>query len=380
MSMLEIHAQHPADTSAVFYLKGVIDGDAKDVLGQLRDIHSGAVLDFSGVQRVNSMGLALLLNVFRDLHGQGARLTATGMNRMTAMLFKMTGVDQYLIGATAPAQPESPSAAGLRLPVNNASATATAPAVAKPSGEDFMRLSVSLQERAQLEGWYFLNTYLQRRWGRLLRLEPRFGALDQEYLAPPEHADIVFASPFDVCALMSQGFSVLRFPLCPADEAVIVCRADDQRQSWADFERPRILTARLESYVYLLGRLLMDESGFPSEQANYLFVGNNIKVVQMLLRGMGDLVILPKQVFTGLTELTREDLRVMDESQTDFAFHALCVAPHRQREVPAIAGLFDGIVGEEKGQKILNELGIHGWRPPQPEEVDMLMQVYRRYI
>ncbi|WP_158603353.1 PhnD/SsuA/transferrin family substrate-binding protein [Acidithiobacillus sulfuriphilus] len=379
MSMLEIHAQHPADTSAVFHLKGVIDGDAKEILGQLRVIHGNAVLDFSGVQRVNSMGLALLLTVFRDLHGQGARLTATGMNRMTAMLFKMTGVNQYLIGAAVPTPPESLPDAGLPMPVNSVAAAAP-PVLVKPSGEDFMRLSVNLQERAQLEGWYFLNTYLQRRWGRLLRLEPRFGALDQEYMAPPEHADIAFVSPFDVCSLISQGFSVLRFPLCPADEAVIVCRGDDHRQSWADFERPKILTARLESYVYLLGRLLMDESGFPSEQANYLFVGNDIKVVQMLLRGMGDLVILPKRVFAGLAALTREDLRVMDETQTDFAFHALCVAPHRQREAPAIAGLFDGIVGEGKGQQILDELGIHGWRPPQPEEVDMLMQVYRRYI
>ena len=41
--MLEIHAQHPADTSAVFHLKGVIDGDAKEILGQLRVIHGNAV-------------------------------------------------------------------------------------------------------------------------------------------------------------------------------------------------------------------------------------------------------------------------------------------------------------------------------------------------
>lgn len=378
--MLEIDAQQHADTAAVFYLKGVIDGDAKDILGQLRVIQGNVVLDFSGVQRVNSMGLALLLTVFRDLHDQGISLTATGMNRMTAMLFKMTGMNQYLIDdAVVPTPTESLPATGLSKSAN--SVVVAAPSVlAKPSGEDFMRLSVDLQERAQLEGWYFLNTYLQRRWGRLLRLEPRFGALDQEYMTPPEHADIAFVSPFDVCSLISQGFSVLRFPLCPADEAVIVCRDNDHRQSWADFERPKILTARLESYVYLLGRLLMDESGFPSEQANYLFVGNDIKALQMLLRGMGDLVILPKRVFVGLAALTKEDLRVMDETQTDFAFHALCVAPHRQREASAIADLFDGIVGDGKGQKILAELGIHDWRPPQPEEMDMLMQVYRRYI
>lgn len=379
--MLEIHAQQPADASpAILRLKGVIDGDAKEALEQLRTIQGEVILDFSGVQRVNSMGLALLLSVFRDLCGQGARLKATGMNRMTAMLFKMTGVNQYLVSDPDPAQHEPVSStAELPTPVNGIAVAAT-PVSTGPSAENFLRLSISLQERGQLEGWYFLNTYLQRRWGRLVRLEPRFGALDQEYMVPPEHADIAFVAPFDVCYLISKGFSVLRFPLCPAEDAVIVCRRHEQRASLADFEKPKILTARLESYVYLLGRLIMDECGFPSEKANYLFVGNDIKTVQMLLRGMGDLAILPQRTFFGLAALTREELRVLEETQTDFAFHALCVAPRRQHEASAIADLFDGIVHDAKGQQILHELGIHGWRPPQSEELEMLMRIYHRYV
>ena len=376
MTTFEIITQSSADDPAIYRLRGVIDAAAKSHMDSLLAINKSAILDFTEVSRVNSMGLAILLNILKQLHGNRLPIAVEGMNRMTAMLFKMTGLNQYLTNHAA-----APEVAHVTLnTATTASSMQNSPSPKTPSRNDHWRFSVSLQERTQLEGWYFLNTHLQKKWGRSIRLEPHFGALEQGDTAPSDSADIVFASPFAVCELIQMGFSPLLVPCANPEEAVVICRKNDERTTFSQFSRPKVITDRMDSYAYLLGRLLMDESGFSSDSANYLFVGNDIKSVQMLLRSMGDIAILPRQTFYGLSSITKDELKVMDESQTDFAYHALCLSSHRRSDATAIINLFISLQDEIKGQEILRGLGIRGWREPASEEINMLTAVYQKYV
>lgn len=376
MTTFEIITQSSADDPAIYRLRGVIDAAAKSHMDSLLAINKSAILDFTEVSRVNSMGLAILLNILKQLHGNRLPIAVEGMNRMTAMLFKMTGLNQYLTNHAA-----APEVAHVTLnTATTASSMQNSPSPKTPSRNDHWRFSVSLQERTQLEGWYFLNTHLQKKWGRSIRLEPHFGALEQGDTAPSDSADIVFASPFAVCELIQMGFSPLLVPCANPEEAVVICRKNDERTTFSQFSRPKVITDRMDSYAYLLGRLLMDESGFSSDSANYLFVGNDIKSVQMLLRSMGDIAILPRQTFYGLSSITQDELKVMDESQTDFAYHALCLSSHRRSDATAIINLFISLQDEIKGQEILRGLGIRGWREPASEEINMLTAVYKKYV
>ena len=376
MTTFEIITQSSADDPAIYRLRGVIDAAAKSHMDSLLAINKSAILDFTEVSRINSMGLAILLNILKQLHGNRLPIAVEGMNRMTAMLFKMTGLNQYLTNHAA-----APEVAHVTLnTATTASSMQNSPSPKTPSRNDHWRFSVSLQERAQLEGWYFLNTHLQKKWGRSIRLEPHFGALEQGGTAPSNSADIVFASPFAVCELIQMGFSPLLVPCANPEEAVVICRKNDERTTFSQFSRPKVITDRMDSYAYLLGRLLMDESGFSSDSANYLFVGNDIKSVQMLLRSMGDIAILPRQTFYGLSSITQDELKVMDESQTDFAYHALCLSSHRRSDATAIINLFISLQDEIKGQEILRGLGIRGWREPASEEINMLTAVYKKYV
>ena len=374
MTSLEVITRQHAAGKTVVSLQGVIDADAKERLETLLSIENPAVLDFSAVQRVNSMGLAILLNILKQLQTQGIAVHAEGMNRMTAMLFKMTGLNQYLQNP-----PASAPVRGTPAPIMTRTPTGVPSAPTDPSPSSHWRFSVSLQDRGQLESWYFLNTHLQRHWGHTIRLEPHFGALDQDHAAPIATSDMVFASPFVACELIDEGFLLLMFPCGDPEEAVIVRLRDDERKAWGHFTRPKILTARIESYVYLLGRMLIDETGYSSDDANYLFVGNDMKSIQMLLRNMGDIAVLPRQTFSGLASITRSALEVMDESRTDFAYHTLCLSPHRKSTAPKVKELFLSLKSDTKGQNILRGLGIHDWREPAQEEISMLTEVYHRY-
>ncbi|HUX18974.1 MAG TPA: PhnD/SsuA/transferrin family substrate-binding protein [Acidithiobacillus sp.] len=384
MTTFEIITQSSADDPAIYRLRGVIDAAAKAHMDPLLAINKPAILDFTEVSRVNSMGLAILLNILKQLHGNRLPIAVEGMNRMTAMLFKMTGLNQYLTNQPSTSSPPAtnhaaaPEAAHVTL--TTTSSMQNRPSPQPPSRNDHWRFSVSLQERAQLEGWYFLNTHLQKKWGHSIRLEHHFGALEQTNTAPSDSADIVFASPFAVCELIQMGFSPLLVPCANPEEAVVIRRKNDERTTFTQFSRPKVITDRMDSYAYLLGRLLMDESGYSSDNANYLFVGNDIKSVQMLLRNMGDIAILPRQTFYGLSSITQDQLKVMDESQTDFAYHALCLSSHRRLDATAIIDLFISLQDEIKGQEILSGLGIRGWREPASEEINMLTEVYKKYV
>ncbi len=101
MTTFEIITQSSADDPAIYRLRGVIDAAAKAHMDPLLAINKPAILDFTEVSRVNSMGLAILLNILKQLHGNRLPIAVEGMNRMTAMLFKMTGLNQYLTNHAA---------------------------------------------------------------------------------------------------------------------------------------------------------------------------------------------------------------------------------------------------------------------------------------
>ncbi|MCX7096430.1 MAG: STAS domain-containing protein [Methylococcales bacterium] len=77
---------------------GSIDAHAGLVLDPLSVLPAGVhvLLDFSGVERVNSMGLSLLLKLFEDWERKKIRVEVQHLNRMVNMLFKITGLGRFV--------------------------------------------------------------------------------------------------------------------------------------------------------------------------------------------------------------------------------------------------------------------------------------------
>lgn len=107
---------------------------------------------------------------------------------------------------------------------------------------------------------------------------------------------------------------------------VILTRANDNREL-KDYQGATVGTATENSFVYLLGRFLCDENSLDSAQLNFDFAGNEIKALQSLIRKKYDLVFMLKKTFDGLSSFSRNNVRKLDESQTDFACHLFCVSP-----------------------------------------------------
>ena len=84
-------------------LIGIIDASAAETFLPLYQIpkQSHIELDFSNVERINSMGLAQLLQLFEHWQKQQISIQVSHLNRMISVLFKMTGLTRFISDAAA---------------------------------------------------------------------------------------------------------------------------------------------------------------------------------------------------------------------------------------------------------------------------------------
>ncbi len=359
-----------------FVLAGSIDANADSVLQTLTGqvtANSDVLLDFSQVGRVNSMGLSLLLQVFEEWERQRVRIQVQNLDRMVSMLFKITGLGRFIKadGNNVEVTGAVPNAAG-------ASRDAAVKAATGPVAHDKLNFVANLQSGQQLTGWYLLNTYLQRRLKKAIHFEQATDAVKAGT------TDLLFARPFEACHMMAaHGFIPMMRPVHEADEVVILTRSDDTR-ALSDYAGTTVATASQNSFVYLLGRFLCDDQGLDSGHLTFDFCGNEIKALQSLLREKCELLFMLKKTYDGLSSFSRNSIRKLDESQTDFAYHLFCVSPYLKDSLEnsdtLLTTVLTGMTEDEQGKAILREIQINGWVKPEQGELKMLEMVYNRYL
>jgi ABC-type transporter Mla MlaB component len=373
--MLQIQPQPSTQALAQqFTLIGTVDIEAVSSLETLYILpaNCAAELDFALVQRVNSMGLAQLLKLFEHWQKQNISINVTNVNRMIGVLFKMTGLTRFL-------NDEQKSAPALHMPeAQTINAVPIAPIDSAASNNGKLKLWVEAQNSYQMNGWYFFNTYLQRQLEREVHLELVHGAMGEKR-SKIEQMDIVFTSPFDATRLiMESHFSPLLHPLNQTDEVTLLVRTDDPRQKISDFHGGKVITAAPDNFVYLLGRFLLEEAS--TTQLDYTFSGHDIKALQMLLKGQADILFMASATYHGLSSLTRNMLRKIDHSETGFAFHLFCAAPHCVEVGKAVTEVLLNMGQDSQGRQVLADLGLEGWSKPKQDEINMLIMLFNRYM
>ncbi len=353
---------------------GSIDVHASAALESLKVIpeKSQVLLNFKQIERVNSMGLSLLLKIFEDWENKEITVEIQNLNRMVSMLFKITGLGRFVkaegnqssSGAIKHLNPQAPTHADKKIVL-------PPPSFGVKNKLNFI---ASLQSGQQLTGWYLLNTYLQRRMQRAIHFEQAQETINETT------TDILFAKPFEAYSLIKRrGFIPLMRPQAEADEVVILTRADDMR-GLHEFAQASVVTASQDSFVYLLGRFLCDENGLDSSKFEFQFSGNEIKSLQMLLKKKVDLLFMLKKTYQGLASFSRNSVRKLDESSTDFAFHLFSIAPQLAEEGKVLTQILTDMVNDEAGKNILKDIEFEGWCAVEEGELNMLKMVFDRYV
>jgi anti-anti-sigma regulatory factor len=79
----------------IFHIAGIIDSRAQWLLDNLhcRVESLKTRIDFAGVKRINSMGVALLLRSFKRIRDEKhAEIRLSNLNEVNTMLFRITGI------------------------------------------------------------------------------------------------------------------------------------------------------------------------------------------------------------------------------------------------------------------------------------------------
>ncbi|NOQ62986.1 MAG: STAS domain-containing protein, partial [Methyloprofundus sp.] len=100
---LKIEKISDTDNTYHFECIGSIDVNSKEALKIFEGIPAKAhvILEFKKVERVNSMGLSLLLKNFEEWEKSQTTLEIKDLNRMVNMLFKITGLGRFIKGNEA---------------------------------------------------------------------------------------------------------------------------------------------------------------------------------------------------------------------------------------------------------------------------------------
>jgi anti-anti-sigma factor len=83
---------------STYQFKGVLSAESQDEFRQMVEAaRSGSSirLDFSRVDRINSMGIALLLKALKELKQAGKAVEIAGANDMIQASFKMMGISSW---------------------------------------------------------------------------------------------------------------------------------------------------------------------------------------------------------------------------------------------------------------------------------------------
>lgn len=83
---------------STYQFKGILSAESQDEFKQMiatAKADTSIRLDFSKVERINSMGIALLLKALKEIKQSGKAVEITGANDMIKVSFKMMGINSW---------------------------------------------------------------------------------------------------------------------------------------------------------------------------------------------------------------------------------------------------------------------------------------------
>ncbi|MGH8551513.1 MAG: PhnD/SsuA/transferrin family substrate-binding protein [Methylococcales bacterium] len=378
----------------LFECKGCIDVRANPVLEVLREVpqNSRVLLDFKQVERVNSMGLSLLLKIFQEWKKNGTRVEVYNLNKMVGILFKITGLGSYVMSgdladvvktAVAPALQQAPIVANLPkvpsqeiLEHTDYRNTAISPAVSSIKTGATLRFAANISNSFHRGGWFALTTFMQQQLKTAIRFEQ---CMDIAQITGKQ-VDLFYANPFFACSLMQSKELIPVARTNGNTEQVVVLGHAESRLAISAFRGARVTTASADSLVFLLGRKMCDYNGLNSSDLTYSYSGNEIKAIQNLVKKRADLAFISRQTYDGLSSFSRNSVSLRLMSQVSFSHPLFCIAPH----INGMKGEFQEILlsmnRSEEGRKILNNIKIDGWHPSESEKIDRLKDLFRLYV
>ncbi len=227
-----------------------------------------------------------------------------------------------------------------------------------------------------IAGWYIFNTWLQKQLGEGIHLELYHDFESQREAIRDDRVDIIYANPFDASMLIREkGFTALVRPIGKRDEAVIVVSAENPANNVEDLSPGIRLASTDDPDVHLMGMIMLEPADLNADNIQMREVNSYVIVAKHLIRGEADAGIFLKEAFEDLSTFTRDQLKVLVESEISIIHHSLLVGPNLADKREHIREILLNMHNDPKGPSVLESLGFTGWENVSLEDAEFMIDL-----
>ncbi len=227
-----------------------------------------------------------------------------------------------------------------------------------------------------IAGWYIFNTWLQKQLGEGIHLELYNDFKSQREAIRSDQVDIIYANPFDASMLIREkGFTALARPAGKQDEAVIAVKAQYPADCVEDLPPGIRLAFTDDPDVHLMGMIMLEAADLNADNTEKRVVDSYVIVAKQLIRDEADVGFFLKEAFDNLSNFTREQLKVLVESQISIIHHSLLVGPRLAAQREQIREFLLKMSADPKGVGVLESLGFQSWENVDQEDAEFMIDL-----
>ncbi|MGZ8191003.1 MAG: phosphate/phosphite/phosphonate ABC transporter substrate-binding protein [Methylococcaceae bacterium] len=227
-----------------------------------------------------------------------------------------------------------------------------------------------------LSGWYIFNTWLQRQIGEGIHLEMYDSFQAQRDVIQRDQIDLIYANPFDAAMLVREkGFSPLVKASGISDEAIIAVNANSTIEDVSHLSPGLIVAVTEDPDVHMMGMIMLEAGDLDAGNIQTSICDTYVLVAKQLLQGKADVGIFLAEAFDDLSNMTKNQLRILVRSQISVIHHSLMIGPKLTDRKDEFQKLLITMNNDEKGKGILKSLGFDSWVKVEDEEMEFMIDL-----
>lgn len=227
-----------------------------------------------------------------------------------------------------------------------------------------------------ISGWYIFNTWLQRQLGTRVHLELYDSFDKQREDIKAGKFDLVYANPFDASMLVRElGFKAVVRPAAKPDETIIATNAESTINCVEDIQAGAKLVATDDPDVNRIGMIMLEPADLDADNTSLKTVDSYVIVAKHLLNQEADAGFFLKDAYDELSDLIKNQMKVLVSSEISVVHHTLLVGPRLQQFIPQIQKFMIRMAEDEKGKGVLESMDLLGWEIMTEEETEFMIDL-----
>ena len=227
-----------------------------------------------------------------------------------------------------------------------------------------------------ISGWYIFNTWLQHQTNSAIHLEMYNDFHDQREAIKVDNVDLIYANPFDAAMLVREkGFKPLVKPVGESDEAIVAVHADNHVEDVAHLQEGVRVAVTEDPDVHMMGMIMLEPADLNVTNVEITPCDSYVLVAKQLLRGTSDVGFFLEEAHHDLSAMVRDQMRTLVTSQIQIIQHVLLVGPALANRRDELLHVLESMTSEEKGQGVLESMGIQGWGKLEQEDVEFMIDL-----